>query len=242
MKIQEASRKESLKRCQEGLRYAFKGVSLLEKALIHTSCKLEYNGSNERLEFLGDAILGMVISGYLYKAFPGLSEGELTRIKSVVVSQPILAKVGNELNLGLYITAGKGLHNKQGLLPRSIIANVFEAIIAAVYLDGGISAASDFILRNLMEDIELTSRDEHMRNYKSLLQQYCQKNLNTTPQYKLIAQHGPDHGKTFEVMVMIKDDTYGQGRGMSKKEAEQLAAKETLDVIACGKGHRAAKC
>ncbi|MEE9584817.1 MAG: ribonuclease III [Candidatus Brocadiales bacterium] len=241
MKTQETNRRESLKRCQKGLKYTFKDISLLEKALIHTSCKLEYNGSNERLEFLGDAVLGMVISGHLYNTFVEFSEGELTKIKSVVVSQPILAKTGNRLGLSGYITVGKGLHGKHGF-PRSIIANVFEAVIAAVYIDGGIRAASDFVLTHLLEEIKLASKDEHVRNYKSLLQQYCQKHLNTTPQYKLIGQHGPDHGKTFEVMVVIKDNTYGHGKGQSKKEAEQLAAEETLNAIVFDKGSAAAKC
>ncbi|MFQ5957435.1 MAG: ribonuclease III family protein, partial [Candidatus Brocadiales bacterium] len=118
MKPLEAHRIESLKKCQEDLKYSFKDIPLLEKALIHTSCKLEYNSSNERLEFFGDAILGMVISKHLYDTFPELSEGELTRIKSVVVSQPILAKAGSTLKLGQYITVGKGLHNKHGF-PKS---------------------------------------------------------------------------------------------------------------------------
>lgn len=241
MRTQQASRKEILEKWQEELKYTFKDASLLEKALIHTSCKLEYNGSNERMEFLGDAVLGVIISSYLYNTFPGFSEGELTRIKSVVVSQPILAEAGNRLGLGKYIAVGKGLHGKHGF-PRSIIANVFEAIVAAIYLDGGIYAAGDFVLTHLSEEIELTSRDEHARNYKSLLQQYCQKYLNTTPQYKLIGQHGPDHGKTFEVVVVIKDNAYGQGRGKSKKEAEQLAAEETLNALASKKDRAAVEC
>lgn len=240
MIVQETSRKEKLKRCQKGLKYTFKDISLLERALIHTSCKLEYNGSNERMEFLGDAVLGMIISGYLYNTFPDFSEGELTRIKSVVVSQPILAKVANRLKLGRYITVGKGLNDKNGF-PRSIVANVFEAIIAAIYLDGGIGAASDFILTHLSEEIGPVSKDEHARNYKSLLQQYCQKHLNTTPQYNVIGQHGPDHGKTFEVVVVINDNTYGQGKGLSKKEAEQIAAEETLDLITRDKDHMVIK-
>ncbi len=241
MKTREASKIENLEKCQKNLKYSFKDISLLEKALIHTSCRLEYNGSNERLEFLGDAVLGMIISGHLYNTFPELSEGELTRIKSVVVSQPILAKAGNKLKLGQYVTVGKGLHNRHSF-PRSIIANVFEAVIAAIYLDGGIGAAGDFILANLLEEIQLASTDGHDRNYKSLLQHYCQKYLNTTPQYKLARQHGPDHGKTFEVIVVIKDKSYGQGKGKSKKEAEQFAAKETLDILAPERDPKTVRC
>lgn len=241
MKAQETNKTENLKKCQKELKYTFKDTSLLEKALIHTSCKLEYNDSNERMEFLGDAILGMIISGYLYDTFPEFSEGELTRIKSVVVSQPILAKTAKRLKLHRYVTVGKGLHNKNGF-PRSIIANVFEAIIAAIYLDGGTKAAGDFVLTHLREEIEPVSKDEHTGNYKSQLQQYCQKHLNTTPQYRLTGQHGPDHGKTFEIVVVIKDNAYGCGKGMSKKEAEQLAAKETLDILIADKDGVIAKC
>ncbi|MFQ5861998.1 MAG: ribonuclease III [Candidatus Brocadiales bacterium] len=241
MKTQGASRTDSLEQCQKDLKYSFKDTFLLKRALIHTSCKLEYNGSNERLEFLGDAVLGMIISGHLYDTFPELSEGELTRIKSVVVSQPILAKAGNKLRLGQYITVGKGLHNKN-TFPKSIIADVFEAIIAAIYIDGGINTARDFVLTHLLEEIQLASKDEHESNYKSLLQQHCQRRLNTTPQYKLIRQHGPDHGKTFVVVVVINDTSYGQGKGKSKKEAEQLAAKETLNAIASNKGRTGTKC
>jgi ribonuclease-3 len=236
MTMQVTDRCESLKKCQEGLGYSFKDVTLLERALVHTSCRLEYNGSNERLEFLGDAILGMVISEHLYKTFPGCPEGELTRIKSVVVSQALLAKVGKRLKLGHYITVGKGLSDRQSF-PRSLIANVFEAIIAAIYLDRGLQATHDFILTHLGEEIKLVSKDEHEKNYKSLLQQYCQKHLTTTPHYKVIKQEGPDHGKTFEVMVVIKDEEYGRGKGNSKKEAEQSAAKAALQAV--GKGNPA---
>ncbi|HHT9131056.1 MAG TPA: ribonuclease III [Candidatus Tripitaka californicus] len=215
-----------LQKCQIALGYTFKDVSFLESALIHTSCKLEYNGSNERLEFMGDAILGMVISEHLYKAFPEYCEGELTRIKSVVVSQTILARVGDRLNLGEYVVVGKGLPERKSF-PRSLIANVFEAIIAAIYLDGGLSAAKDFVVSQLGEEIARVCHSEHEGNYKSLLQQHCQKHLGTTPHYRLIHQHGPEHGKTFEVAVIIKDAEYRHGKGKSKKQAEQLAAEAT---------------
>lgn len=219
-----------LKNCKPDLGYTFKDFSLLERALIHTSCKLEYNGSNERLEFLGDAILGMVISEHLYKAFPECCEGELTRIKSVVVSQPILAKVGDGLNLREYVVVGKGLPERKNF-PRSLIANVFEAVVAAIYLDGGLKAARDFVLSHLKEEIARVYHNQHEGNYKSLLQQYCQKHLGTLPHYKLINQHGPEHGKTFEVVVVINETEYSQGKGKSKKQAEQLAAEATYKSL-----------
>ncbi|MFN3467150.1 MAG: ribonuclease III [Candidatus Brocadiales bacterium] len=219
-----------LQKCQADLGYTFKDVSLLESALIHTSCKLEYNGSNERLEFMGDAILGMLISEHLYKAFPTYCEGELTRIKSVVVSQAVLARVGDRLNLGEYVVVGKGLPERK-CFPRSLIANVFEAVIAAIYLDGGLKAARGFVLSQLEEEIAHVCHSEHEGNYKSLLQQYCQKHLGTTPYYRLIHQHGPEHGKTFEVAVVIKDVEHCHGKGKSKKQAEQLAAEATYREI-----------
>ncbi len=215
-----------LQKCQVDLGYTFKDISLLERALIHTSCKLEYNGSNERLEFLGDAVLGMVVSEYLYKVFPEYCEGELTRIKSVVVSQAALARAGDKLNMGEYVVVGKGLPERKSF-PRSLIANVFEAGVAAIYMDGGLKAARDFVLAQLGDEITRVCHSEHEGNYKSLLQQYCQRHLGTTPYYKLIHQHGPEHGKTFEVAVIINDTEYCHGKGKSKKQAEQLAAEAT---------------
>jgi ribonuclease-3 len=226
-----------LERCQAGLGYTFKDVSLLERSLIHTSCKLEYNGSNERLEFLGDAILGMVISEHLYKTFPEYCEGELTRIKSVVVSQPALARVGDRLNLREYVLVGKGLPERKSF-PKSLIANVFEAIVAAIYMDGGLEAARGFVLSQLGEEIIRVCQNEHEGNYKSLLQQYCQKHLGALPHYRLIDQQGPEHGKTFEVAVIIKDVEHCHGKGKSKKQAEQLAAEATYrSIIQQDHGH-----
>ncbi len=229
MRFQEADyplNLDELQRCQADIGYAFRDISLLHKALIHTSCRIEYDGSNERLEFLGDAILGMVISEHLYNTFPTCCEGELTRIKSVVVSQAILAKVGDTLNLREYVVVGKGLPERKNF-PRSLIANVFEAVVAAIYLDRGLEVTRGFVVSHLKDEIERVRNSEHEGNYKSLLQQHCQKHLGTTPYYKLINQHGPEHGKTFEVAVVIKDIEYSHGKGKSKKQAEQLAAEAT---------------
>jgi ribonuclease-3 len=233
MRLQESdfhSSLDRLQRCQTELGYTFKDVSLLDRALIHTSCKLEYNGSNERLEFLGDAILGVVISEHLYKTFPEYCEGELTKIRSVVVSQAILARAGDRLNLREHVVVGKGLPERKHF-PRSLIANVFEAIVAAIYLDGGLKVAREFVLSNLGEEITRVCQSEHEGNYKSLLQQHCQKHLGVTPHYKLIHQQGPEHGKTFEVAVIIKEAEYCHGKGKSKKQAEQLAAEATYKVL-----------
>lgn len=212
------------------LGYTFHDPLVLEKALTHTSCRLENNFSNERLEFLGDAVLGMIISDYLYKSMPQCSEGDLTKIKSVVVSQTTLAAVSVEAHLRDFLLVGKGL-NDRNYLPKSLLANVFEAVIAAIYLDGGIDAAYHFTIKYLKKEIELVSKNQHDRNYKSMLQHYSQKEYGITPNYRVLQQLGPDHGKSFEIIVSIKDNEYGKGWGKSKKEAEQTAAKETLKII-----------
>lgn len=223
--------KEKLINCQKTLGYSFKEIELLKKTLTHTSCKADYNWSNERLEFLGDAILGMIISEYLFKAFADYSEGGLTKIKSVVVSQTTLARASNRLDLKHYISVGKGLNNR-ATFPKSILANVFEALVAGIYLDGGYEAAYSFVLANLGEEIEIVYNNQHEKNYKSLLQQYSQRELGHTPVYKVVKQHGPDHVKVFDVVVVINGVEYCSGRGKSKKAAEQIAAQETLKSIA----------
>jgi ribonuclease-3 len=221
---------EKLHECQLAIEYKFNDPAILEKALTHTSCKLESNFSNERLEFLGDAILGMIISDYLYKTLPHYSEGELTKIKSVVVSQTTLAKVSIEAHLKDFLSVGRGL-NDRSILPKSLLANVFEAIIAAIYLDGGLEEARKFTIGHLKKEIDIVCKNQHEKNYKSILQHYSQKESGVTPNYKVLQQISPDHGKTFEVIVLIKGSEYGRGWGKSKKEAEQSAARETLKIL-----------
>lgn len=222
---------EKLEECQKNINYYFKETKLLKKALTHTSCKSDYNWSNERLEFLGDAILGMIISEYLFKEFTDYSEGELTKIKSVVVSQATLAKASNRLDLKTFVSVGKGLNDRH-TFPRSILANVFEAIIAGIYLDGGYDAAYSFVVANLGEEIKMVYNNQHEKNYKSLLQQYSQRELGYTPVYKVLKHHGPDHLKVFDVVVVINGVEYCSGLGKSKKAAEQIAAQETLKSLA----------
>ncbi|OHB84867.1 MAG: ribonuclease III [Planctomycetes bacterium RIFCSPHIGHO2_02_FULL_38_41] len=221
---------KNINECEQTIGYSFRDKTLLEIALTHTSCRLENNFSNERLEFLGDAVLGMVISDYLYKYMPNNSEGELTRIKSVVVCQSTLAKVSQEAQLKDFIVLGKGI-NDRNFLPKSILANAFEAVIAAIYLDGGIEAAYNFTIKYLKKEINIVCNDQHEKNYKSMLQQYSQKEHNVTPNYRILKQIGPEHGKSFEVMVLIDGNEYGIGWGKSKKEAEQSAARETLKML-----------
>src|SRR5574340_1093311 len=159
-----------------------------------------------------------------------MSEGELTKIKSVVVSQAALSKVSLEANLKDFLFVGKGL-NDRNFLPKSLLANVFEAVIAAIFLDGGLEAAYNFTIKYLKKEIDIVCKNQHEKNYRSILQQYSQREYGITPNYRVLQQIGPDHGKLFEVLVSIRGNEYGKGWGKSKKEAEQSAAKETLKII-----------
>jgi len=218
------------RRCEESIGYCFKEPSYLIQALTHSSIKTADNPSNERLEFLGDSVLGLVMTEFLYNYFSDHDEGELTQIKSVVVSTAILAQESNRLKLTGFYNVGKGV-TKRTSLPVSLQANVFEAVVAAIYKDGGLEEARRFILRNLFHHVLAVAQDEYQRNYKSLLQQWAQKELNLTPHYRVISEKGPDHLKYFEVAAVIGKKVYKSGSGKSKKEAEQVAAHATLKVL-----------
>lgn len=219
-----------VRQCEGQIGYRFKEPGFLVQALTHSSIKTEDNPSNERLEFLGDSVLGLVMTEFLFSYFQDLDEGELTQIKSVVVSTSVLARESARLELATLYNVGKGVTKKKGI-PVSLQANVFEAVVGAVYKDGGLEAARRFVLRNLFHHVLAVARDEHPRNYKSLLQQWAQKELNVTPGYKVVAERGPDHLKYFEVVALIGRKSYGRGSGRSKKEAEQVAARETLGLL-----------
>ncbi len=219
-----------LRECQEVLGYQFKNPKLLALSLTHASRKTDDIPSNERLEFLGDAVLGMVISEYLYQAHPGLSEGDMTQIKSVVVSTPTIAAESERLGLWRFLSVGKGMAALEEL-PVSLLANVFEAVIGAIYIDGGPVAAHDFVLTNLRSQIELVENDRHRKNYKSMLQEFSQREFCVLPTYQVLKEEGPDHQKSFLVAVDIKDTQYESAWGRSKKEAEQNAAKATLRTL-----------
>jgi len=216
--------------CQEAIGYAFHDPFWLQKALTHSSNRSDQGLSNERMEFLGDAILGMVVSEFLFNTYAGHSEGELTAIKSIVVSQRTLARCSRGLQLDKFLSVGRGM-SKGKRLPNSVVANVFEALIAAIYLDRGIEAAREFILRVLGAEIEEGERTKHNKNFKSLLQQLAQRELGCTPSYRVIEESGPDHAKSFRVVTIIKDTEYGTGWGRNKKEAEQHSARESLALF-----------
>ncbi len=217
---------------QEQLEYPFNNLQLLLQALTHSSYVNEVDyveaEDNEKLEFLGDALLGFVISDLLYTRYPHFREGDLAKLKSYVVSEQFLAELAKELSLGDYLLLGKGEKSSGGREKNSLLANSFEALIAAVYLDGGLEKACEFIYNRFSDKIQKLVKEHQILDHKSLLQEYTQMVFNCVPVYHLISKSGPDHDKTFEVQLSINDQVYSIGRGKSKKEAEQMAAKQTL--------------
>lgn len=218
---------ELLDECEEVLEYEFQSRSLLRQALTHSSTARTRSESNERLEFLGDAILGSVICEELFRRYPENAEGELTRIKSVIVSRVSCAKVTHRLGLDDFLLLGKGLANGRRI-PGSVSAAAFEAIVGAMYLDGGREVTREFILDCMDEMIHKVSDLETGTNHKSLLQQLAQKSFGETPVYRVLDEKGPDHSKCFMVCATIGTTRYTPAWGPSKKEAEQQAASNAL--------------
>ena len=212
---------------QSVLDYTFKNPTLLDEALTHASfadCRLD---SNERMEFLGDAVLGFVVCDYLYQKYPDQLEGELTKIKSAVVSRRVCAEISEKIGLVSLLNLGKGMIGRPSL-PSSVAAAVYESVIAAIYLDGGFEPAREFILKHLTEIIDDAEQSSHQQNFKSVLQQYAQRNLPVNPTYVLLDEKGPDHAKCFEVAVEIDSRQFTSSWANSKKEAEQKSALNAL--------------
>lgn len=217
----------TLDACQRIIGYKFADTSLLAQALTHASVSPTRAASNERLEFLGDAVLGLVVCQELYQSQEEMLEGEMTKIKSVVVSGQTCAKIADKLQIAGLATLSKGL-NGPGGPPSSIAAALLEAIIGAIYLDGGLTAAGKFIRHNVRPYIQEAMATTHQENYKSMLQQYSQRRWNTTPLYQLLDEKGPDHSKAFETAVAIDGVHFPSAWGKTKKEAEQEAARQAL--------------
>lgn len=218
---------------EERLRYSFRDRSLLILAFIHRSFVNENRNitqHNERLEFLGDSILGLLISEYLYKRLPSTQEGELSYLRSRLVEASSCVSLVQKLDLGKYLLLGKGERMNDGRGRESILADLFEAIIGAIYLDGGIDAASRFLFSNFTGEIE-TILKTPISNWKALLQDYCQKKYQQPPEYRVLEESGPDHSKHFIIAVIVANKEYGRGSGASKKEAQQSAAAEALGRI-----------
>jgi ribonuclease-3 len=227
---------------QQRIGYRFRQPSLLDEALTHKSYvneiksldKTTNDRDNERLEFLGDAVLSLIISDHLARTCPDFTEGDLSKLKARLVSEASLAKAARGLELGALLRLGRGEELTQGREKNSLLANALEALIAAVYLDGGLEQAQTFTLRVLDQDLEKIheASGDAAGDYKTRLQEWCQKRFETLPQYVTIRESGPDHQKTFEVQVAIKGELLGVGVGRTKKEAEQMAAQQAVQQMA----------
>lgn len=222
-----------MKPLEENLRYEFKNKKLLINALTHSSYANEARdgvSSNERLEFLGDSVLSIVVSEYIYKEFNNLPEGELTKLRASLVCEKSLCQFSRELDLGKYLRLGKGEDKGGGRERDSILADAFEAVLAAMYLDGGFNVAKNHVMRFIKNELKHTD-DEVFKDYKTALQEIIQKNPEESVTYILTKESGPDHDKVFEVEVRLNSNTIGKGMGKNKKQAEQSAAKEALRLM-----------
>ena len=221
---------------EKALGYSFRNPALLREALRHSSYANEHHGaeavSNERLEFLGDSVLGFVTAEYLFAEHPDAPEGELTRIRARLVCESSLYEAARSIGLGDYLSLGRGEEAGGGRERPSILADATEAVIAAIYLDGGIEAAGALIHRLLLDNANEERAAERRRDYKTALQELVQRRPNRTLRYQLAGESGPDHAKTFTVTVLLDDTVVGEGSGRSKKEAEQMAAQDALECIA----------
>ena len=224
---------EDIEKFEEILNYKFKDRNLLVQALSHSSYaneKKKSRISNERLEFLGDSVLSIVVSQYLFEHLTHIAEGELTKLRASLVCEKSLHVFAKQINLGDYILLGKGEENTGGRERPSILADAFEAVIAAIFLDGGLEAASKHILRFIPEDIQRLKKPA-FNDFKTILQEIVQKNPEEKVEYVLVGEEGPDHDKRFVVEVHLNSNVIGEGIGKSKKEAEQMAAKQALELM-----------
>ena len=219
-----------LKDLEEKLHYQFQNPKLLQMALTHSSYaneSKEHLSNNERLEFLGDAVLSIVVSDYLYQRF-NVPEGDLTKLRSAIVCEKSLAKLSREIGLGDYLLLGKGEEMMGGRERSSTLCDVFEAVLGAIYLDGGMEKAREYLMPYVQEQLECHN---NFKDYKTMLQEVIQQNPEEDLGYVLVEESGPDHNKTFVVEVHLNSNVIGRGTGKSKKAAEQMAAKEALALM-----------
>ena len=224
--------KESVAGLQEKIGYRFKNEKLLFEALSHSSYANENKNlkSNERLEFLGDSVLSIVVSDHIFKHFSHIPEGDLTKLRASLVCESALYDFSKKIDLGKYIFLGRGEEQTGGRERPSIVSDAFEAVIAAVYLDGGMEAARKYVLSFIPEDITPKGSDA-FHDYKTMLQEVIQRNPEEKVSYHLRSESGPDHDKKFTIQVMLNNNVIGEGTGRSKKSAEQAAAKEALALM-----------
>ena len=218
-----------LSKLEEKIEYTFKNKQLLETALTHSSYAYEKKKkSYEKLEFLGDSILEFISSVYIYNNYSNLKEGEMTKVRATVVCENSLYKIAMSLGFSDFLLLGKSELNSNDIR-KAILADSVEAIIAAMYLDGGIDPAKNFIIKNLKEDIELASKNVGQKDYKTVLQEKLQAHGEVNIEYKIINEYGPDHDKIFEAEVLCNGKVLATGKGNSKKHAEMSAAKQALE-------------
>jgi len=217
-------------RAEALLGYTFKNQDLLKESLTHSSIADNRLNSNERMEFLGDAVLDLIICEALYLRFPNLLEGDLTKIKSAVVSRRTCAEISRETGLIDLLIIGKGISSRSEI-PSSLAAAVYESIVAAIYFDGGFEAVKHYVIRTMTPKIDIICSNTHQQNYKAMLQQHAQKLLSATPLYELLDEKGPDHSKCFEVCVTVGGRRFHSAWGPNKKIAEQKAALLALEEL-----------
>ena len=223
------SPENALQRCMDLIGHSFANPELLRQALTHSSYTADKYLDNERLEFLGDSVIELVVCEDIYSRFPALLEGELTELKGAAVSGDAMADLARDLGLPEFLRLGKGVGNR-GELPDSICANVYEAVVAAIHLDGGIDAARRFVLSTMRRMVDEFARGA-AGNFKSVLQEHVQKLGQPTPEYRIVGESGPDHYKSFTAAVYLEGEECGQGEGTNKKMAEQAAARSALKKL-----------
>jgi ribonuclease-3 len=228
-------RKAQLVSFSKRLSLRFGNFGLLDMAFHHRSFSNESHGgiryNNERLEFLGDTVLGLSVAAFLYKTFPDKTEGELSKIKSVVVSEMTLSQIAFSAGIDSLLILGKGEELSGGRQKKAILADALEAVIGAVYIDSGYAPADKFVLSLITPEIAKVHEKRHRHDYKTLLQEYCQKKFKYYPEYVLVRKTGPDHDRTFVVSVRLGDSEYGPAQGKNKKEAEQAAARVACETL-----------
>ncbi len=219
-----------LENCQETIAYRFQKPELLRSALTHTSGANTRAASNERLEFLGDSVLGLVTCEQLFQRFPNYQEGDLTKVKSVIVSRKTCARFSQELGLGDFLFMGKGV-GSYGVLPSNMLADVFESLVAAIFLDGGWDEARKFVNRFIGPELDRVGVEAVLSNSKSQLQMVAQREFGGTPRYHLLDEQGRDHDKCFKVSAQVADNWFPAAWGRTKKDAELKAAENALAII-----------
>lgn len=229
------NRTKQLEELMDKLEIWFSDLYLLDKALTHSSYtfenKLPSTMNNERLEFLGDAVLKLVASEYLYERFPDYQEGDMTKIRAILISDNVLSKIADKISIGEYLNLGYHEERSGGRTRPSTLACAFEALLGALYIDGKMTDIQDLLLKLLSEEVTDIDSDDVKNNFKAVLQEFTQAKDNSLPVYIVINEMGPAHDKTFEIEVFINNKSYGIGQGKSKKEAQQNAAKQALSII-----------